>query len=134
VRWRRSRPLYAILVLLTVAAGLASRSALADHLPDFIGNYAGDTLWALALFLVLGFVFSKVWPGTVAMATLALSFTVEFSQLYQADWINAVRATQPGALILGHGFLWTDLLCYTVGCAIGWFGEIVAGAASIRSR
>jgi hypothetical protein len=26
-------------------------------------------------------------------------------------------------LILGHGFLWSDLICYTVGGVLGWLVE-----------
>jgi len=124
--------LYGLLILLTVAAGLASRSSLADHLPVFIAAYAGDTLWALTLFLVLGFAFPRTWPGMIAVATLTLAFAVEFSQLYQAGWINAVRDTRIGALVLGRGFLWSDLACYTVGVAAGWLAELVAAARSQR--
>lgn len=130
---RRSRPLYALLILTTIVAGLASRSSLAGHLPIFVATYAGDTLWALTLFLVLGFAFPKAWPGTIALTTLALSFVVEFSQLYQGGWINALRDTRIGALVLGHGFLWSDLLCYTAGCAVGWMSELVATAV-VRER
>ena len=58
-----------------------------------------------------------------------LSFAVEFSQLYQAGWINAVRETHLGALVLGRGFLWSDLACYTAGVGAGWLAELVAAAA-----
>ncbi|WP_347030238.1 DUF2809 domain-containing protein, partial [Bacteroides intestinalis] len=43
------------------------------------------------------------------------SYCIEISQLYQADWANIVRSTTLGALIFGHGFLWSDMICYTVG-------------------
>lgn len=131
---RRSRPLYAALILLTIAAGLASRSPLAAHLPAFVATYAGDTLWALTLFLVLGLAFPREWPGMIAVSTLALSFVVEFSQLYQAGWINAVRDTRIGALVLGKGFLWSDLVCHTVGVGAGWLAELVVAGARIRRR
>jgi hypothetical protein len=121
----------AVLIVLTIAAGLTSRSSLAGHLPAFVATYAGDTFWALTLFLVLGLVVPTARSGTIAVATLALSFAVEFSQLYQAGWINAIRDTRIGALILGHGFLWTDLACYTAGCAAGWLGEVVVTAVGM---
>ena len=38
--------------------------------------------------------------------------------------------TRIGALMLGRGFLWSDLVCYTVGVGTGWLGELVAA----RSR
>lgn len=127
----RSRLLYAAMIALTVAAGLVSRSSLAAHLPDFVAIYAGDTLWALMLFLVIGFVFPRARPAVVAAWTLGLAFAVEFSQLLQAGWINAMRDTRIGALVLGHGFLWSDLVCYTVGVGAGWLVELVA--AAVRS-
>ncbi len=40
---------------------------------------------------------------------------VEISQLYQDPWINNIRNTLIGHLILGKGFLWSDLLAYTIG-------------------
>lgn len=119
---------YAALIVLVVLGGLASRSELAGGLPVFFSTYAGDTLWALTVFLVLGFLFPGARIATVALVTLTLSFAVEFSQLYQADWINAIRDMRMGALLLGHGFLWSDLLCYTAGCAIGALGEVLMGS------
>ncbi|WP_349655092.1 DUF2809 domain-containing protein [Neobacillus sp. YX16] len=46
------------------------------------------------------------------------SFSIEFSQLYQEEWINQIRGTLLGALILGKGFLTVDLIRYTTGIAI----------------
>ena len=131
---RRSRPLYAVLILLTVAAGLASRSSLAAQLPAFVAIYAGDTLWALTLFLVLGFSFPRTGPGLLAIVALTLAFFVEFSQLYQARWINAVRDSRVGALVLGRGFLWSDLICYAAGVGAGWSSELMGEALSQSER
>jgi len=126
----RNRLGYAAVIGGVVAAGLASRSPLAKHLPVFIATYAGDTLWALTVFLALGFVFPRARTVLLASVAIALSFGVEVSQLYHAEWIDAVRATRIGALALGFGFKWTDLLCYTVGCAIGAAGEILTGTTT----
>ncbi len=120
----RPRLLYGLAIILVIAAGLASRSASAKHLPGFLATYAGDTLWALTLFLVLGFIFRKTPTLTIAAAAVAISFSVEFSQLYQAPWIIAIRQTLPGKLILGSGFLKSDLLCYIAGIAVGVISEI----------
>ena len=53
------------------------------------------------------------------MAALALAFSVliELSQLYHAPWIDGIRQTTLGGLVLGFGFLWSDLACYTAGVA-----------------
>jgi hypothetical protein len=114
---RRSRPVYLIAASLVVVMGLASRRYAAD-LPSFLARYAGDTLWAATVFVLIGVLRAR-WPtGRVAAAALATSYGVEISQLYHAPWIDAVRATRLGALVLGYGFLWSDVACYTVGVAI----------------
>lgn len=55
----------------------------------------------------------------VVVASLLFCFAIEFSQLYKAPWINELRHTLFGRLILGEGFLCGDLLCYVVGVVIG---------------
>lgn len=115
---------YAIAAAVVVLAGLASRR-YRPELPHFLGEYGGDTLWALMVFLLI----SVVMPGNPlkmrATAALIISFFVEFSQLYQASWIVSIRQTKLGGLILGHGFLWTDFICYFVGLVIGAFSESI---------
>jgi hypothetical protein len=119
----RPRLIYVFAILIVIAAGLASRSPTAAHLPHFLATYSGDTLWALTVFLILGFIFQKAPTITLAAAAVAISFSVEFSQLYQAPWIIQLRQTLPGKLLLGAGFLWSDLLCYLSGIAIGVMAE-----------
>ncbi len=129
----RSRPIYALATLIIIAAGLASRSAAASHIPPFLATYAGDTLWALTVFLVLGFIFPRAPTAAIAAAAIAISFSVEFSQLYQAPWINQLRQSLPGKLLLGAGFLKSDLLCYVTGIALGSLAEILMRPATTRA-
>ena len=99
-----------------VVLGLASRRYGAA-LPTFVADYAGDTLWAVMAFILIG-VLAPEWPTSgVAIATLLASYADEVSQLYHAPWIDAIRETTMGALTLGYGFLWSDIACYTVGVA-----------------
>jgi hypothetical protein len=112
------RPALLGLAVLVLLLGLASRSKSMPW-PPFFAAYAGDTLWALLVFLLLRFVAPARPVLHVAGAALAFSFAVEFSQLYQAPWLNAVRRTLPGRLVLGAGFLWSDLVCYTAGVLAG---------------
>lgn len=112
-------------VAAVIAAGLASRSPRASFLPDFVRVYAGDTLWALMVFLMLGLLFPAARTVALAGAALGISFGVEFSQLCEADWLQRIRDTRLGALVLGKGWVATDLLCYAVGVGIGVAGEWV---------
>lgn len=121
--WHK-RLVYLVCAVTTVALGLASRRFDA-FLPAFIAQYAGDTLWALMVFFGLGFIAPATRTSRRAGLALMASYTVEFSQLYHAPWIEALRHTTLGGLVLGFGFLWSDLLCYTVGVAAGAVGEVI---------
>jgi hypothetical protein len=70
----------------------------------------------------------------VALATLMVAYAIEGSQLYHAPWIDAIRDTRFGGLVLGYGFLWSDIICYTVGVALSLGLEHVAGVRSRSSR
>jgi hypothetical protein len=113
----RNRILYGLLTLLVLALGLASRRFFADV--PFIRNYVGDGLWALMVFFGIAFVFNRRAVRAVALAALLFSVGIELSQLYQSPWINNLRASRLGGLVLGFGFLWSDIVCYTMGIAYG---------------
>ena len=112
----RSRLLYALLAV--VAAGLLWRCGVIP-LPQWLSNNGGDALWALMVFVGFGFLFPKASTLTVALLALTFAWGVEFSQLYHAPWIDAIRATLPGKLVLGNTFNWPDLLAYALGIALG---------------
>src|SRR5262249_5399768 len=106
------------LILLVVVLGLGSRR-FGARLPRIVAAYAGDTLWATAAFLGIGLAFPRAGTGRVASLAGLFSLLIEVSQLYHAPWIDAVRRTTLGALVLGHGFLWSDLACYAAGVGLG---------------
>jgi hypothetical protein len=111
-----------ILIALASALGIGSRR-LAHGLPWFLVVYAGDTLWALAAFLGIGLLLPRASTERVAALAMITSFLVEFSQLYKAPWIASMRRTTLGGLVLGSDFVWSDLMCYTVGVGIGMLLE-----------
>ncbi len=117
------RVVYVLSAIVVVFAGLASRR-YRTHLPSFIGEYLGDSLWALMLFLVVSFVLAGRPLFQRCTISLVLAFAVEVSQLYHAPWIDGIRSTTLGGLVLGFGFLWSDLVCYLVGIATGAFAEL----------
>jgi hypothetical protein len=115
---RRNRIWLALAVLVVIGAGLASRK-FPSLLPAF-GSQTGDALWALMVFLGIAFLRPAMSGARVACTALAFSYLIEIAQLYQAPWINAIRATTFGHLVLGTGFQWLDLLAYTLGIAFGY--------------
>ena len=116
-RTARSIPLYVTLVCLTIGAGLASRH-YPRFFPAFITRYAGDTLWAVMVYWILALGWRRAGVRALAAGAMAIAIAVECSQLYHAPWIDSIRATLIGALLLGSDFLWSDLVCYAVGTAI----------------
>ena len=126
IRRRRNPLVQIILIALACLLGIGSRRC-AQCLPGFIAAYAGDTLWALAAFLGFGLILPRVSTRTIAMLALAFSVAIELSQLYHAPWIDSIRQTTLGGLILGFGFLWSDLACYAVGVGLGLAIENIGG-------
>ncbi len=117
VSMRRSRPACFVLLVATVVSGLASRR-WAAALPAFIASYAGDVLWASTVVWLLALLWPRTSTPRLASSALAIAVAVELTQLYRAPWIDGIRATRLGALVLGQGFLWSDLACYAVGVSL----------------
>ena len=114
----RNRLLYAVLVVIVMILGLLSRK-YGYVIPDFIDTYLGDSLWALMIYFGVAFVFNKSRFKIVAALGLSFCYIIEISQLYHSNWIDNIRQTTLGALILGYGFLWSDLVAYSIGIGIG---------------
>jgi hypothetical protein len=121
----RHRGLYAFLIAIVICSGLASRSE-ASGLPPFFAKYAGDALWALMVFLGIGFVLAARGTALVTALAMAASCADEFSQLYHAPWIDTVRRTTLGHLVLGDTFAWGDIAAYLVRVGFGATAEWVA--------
>lgn len=107
------RCLWTLVVI--IGTGLASRTFARAWSPDWMLLYGGDVLWAAALYgvLLLGLRSRSGW--FVFGLTIAGATVIEFSQLYQADWAQQFRTTVPFNLVLGQGFLVSDLLAYVAG-------------------
>ncbi|MCH4565859.1 DUF2809 domain-containing protein [Bacillus sp. ES1-5] len=121
---KRNRLLYALFTIVVIILGLSSRK-LAFALPHLLNEYLGDALWALMIFTVFGFLFPKTETKKLAFISLLFCYGIEVSQLYHAEWIDSIRATTLGGLVLGYGFLWSDLVAYTIGVGIGMFCEFM---------
>lgn len=127
---RRNRLLYLILTIIVMILGLLSRKI--ENLPEIISLYSGDILWSLMVFLIIAFIFNEKSTIFTISWAIIFSYSIEISQLYHAPWIDAIRNTTLGSLILGFGFLWSDLVCYTIGILIGIVIDIIINKTNIR--
>ncbi|MGE7632501.1 DUF2809 domain-containing protein [Bacillus paramycoides] len=121
---KRNRILYAIFTIIVIVFGLSSRK-FAYALPDILNAYLGDALWALMIFTGFGFLFPKIETKKLVIISLIFCYGIEISQLYHAEWIDSIRATTLGGLVLGYGFLWSDLVAYTIGIGVGMLCEFM---------
>lgn len=133
LRHRRNQLVQIILIVLVCLLGIGSRR-YAYALPGFIAAYAGDTLWALAAFVGFGLILPRASTRTIAVLAIAFSVAIELSQLYHAPWIDSIRQTTLGGLILGFGFLWSDLASYALGVGLGVLIEIISGFIPAEQR
>lgn len=117
----RIRSHYFLFIILTIGIGLLSRTSI---IPTLIYPYLGDVIYGLLFYLIIGFLFPKWSMLQVVLTSIIMCFAIEFSQLCQADWLNKLRSYRLGGLILGYTFVWSDLICYTLGGFLGYWIEI----------
>jgi hypothetical protein len=113
----RNRIHYLFFIILAIGFGLFSRSRF---IPDLIYPYLGDLLYCLMFYFIIGFLFPKIKSVNVLLYCVAICFVIEVSQLIKVDWLNEIRNTTLGKLTLGSGFLWSDLVSYTLGGLVGF--------------
>jgi hypothetical protein len=109
-----SRQRYLAAALLTIAAGLLVHGGVVPMGPR-LRDVAGDVLWAMMMVWWMGVLAPAVSPATRGGVALAVCVGVELSQRHHAAWLDAIRATLPGQLVLGSGFDVRDLVAYAAG-------------------
>ena len=120
-----ARLYYLTAVLFTMVIGLLSRRYTEGG--DFIHDYIGDAIWAGMIYLGFRFLKPSQTMKWAFVSALIFCYVIEVSQLNQSDWLNELRRTTLGGLILGFGFLWSDFLMYTLGIiAAAWVDKMVA--------
>ena len=115
----RSRVALTIALAIIIPLGLASRK-FAYQIPVFVADHAGDFLWTIMIYLGLAFLAPRWSPLKLFLFAFGISVAVELSQLIDVEWLNALRRTLPGRLLLGAGFLWIDLLRYFCGALVAF--------------
>ena len=109
---RKLRICYLSGTVVLIALGLLSRRV------KFVPAACGDALWAMMVYCCFRIVLIRKPLVISAAAALIASFAVEFSQMLTPDWLVKIRSTFLGHMLLGQGFLWSDLLAYTIGIAV----------------
>jgi hypothetical protein len=99
-------------IILLTPIGLISRRI------GWIPTETGDALWAMMVFCLWRIVLQNKKLPLVAITSLAHCYLVEFSQMITWRWLVSFRQTFIGHMMLGQGFLWIDLLAYSIGIIV----------------
>ena len=105
----KTRIQYSVLFLTVILLGILSRKI------SFIPLWIGDFLYAIMIYFLVRILFTHKKAIFIIIYSLLICYSIEFLQLYQSDWITALRKTLFGRYVLGQGFLWSDILTYTFG-------------------
>lgn len=115
---KQKRLYYALPFLGTILLGLLSRKL------TFVPPATGDVLYAVMAYWMFRFVLFRRNLSWALLAALIFCFSIEFLQLLQWKWLVLLRQNRWLRLILGQGFLWSDLLAYISGATLAWIVDI----------
>lgn len=91
---------------------------------NFIPLFIGDILYAILIYFGFCFLFPIKNRKQILLFSVLFCFSIEISQLLDLNCLNEIRSTTLGRYILGQGFLWTDLLCYTIGTILAYHFDL----------
>jgi hypothetical protein len=105
-------------MVVIIIFGLPAR-IVQDKLPTWYVLYFGDYLWAMLLFFIFAVILRNMSTFKVTIVALVFTYIIEISQLFHPQWLDYLRSMKLFALVLGYGFLWSDIAAYTLGISTG---------------
>jgi hypothetical protein len=117
---------YAATVLCIVVAGLLWRRPELG-LPPLVAKYGGSILWGAMVFVLAVTILPSAKLTVLARASAFVALGVECSQLVHFGWLDEIRRTTIGALLLGRTFSGWDVAAYWIGIAAVYALAVLAG-------
>ena len=112
------------LLVLGAAAVVMTGLTVHEVAGGWAGAFAGDALYAVLAYALVGVVAPRLRPGAVGAIALAACVGVALLQLTGVP--ARLSATIPGVeLVLGSTFQATDLIAYAIGAAAGTAGDLL---------
>jgi hypothetical protein len=136
----RHRLLFLINIFAIVPLGYIVR--FSHILPEFISDAAGGIAYELFWILLVLTLFPRANIRLTVISVCLTTCTIEFLQLCQPPWLQAIRTTLLGRLLLGSTFSWLDFPPYFIGSSLGllwvyYLDRVVTGdslAERLRQR
>jgi len=121
-KFMKQRLVYLSIALITIVTGLLVRHRQ-DLFQDIVNLYLGDVLYAFMMYYLISFMQPHIKSFHRAVIALVTCYAIEAFQLVEAPWATALRTTILGRLVLGWGFLWSDLLAYFIGIVLAFYSD-----------
>jgi hypothetical protein len=106
---KNRRKIYLLILACIITLGIISRKLA------FVPLCIGDILYGSMIYFMVRLLLLNSNAMSITVLALIICFGIEFLQLYQSTWMLNIRNTLFGRYVLGVGFLWLDLLWYTIG-------------------
>lgn len=87
--------------------------------PEWFSDVFGSIAYQILCVALVQFCFPKLSIVKTVLYVLLFASAIEFLQLWKPPFLQAIRATLPGRLVLGTTFMWSDFPPYLLGSAIG---------------
>jgi hypothetical protein len=113
---------YRIVVLLSILIIVPLGYAIRFHgsAPEWVNDSFGSIAYEIFWILLVAFLFPQASPLWTAVGVCFATCVLEFLQLWHPPFLEAMRSTLPGRLVLGNSFTWSDFLSYFIGSLLGW--------------
>jgi hypothetical protein len=110
-----------IAIIIIIPLGLVSKF-YKGPLDQWLNNYSGGVFYEIFWILLVIFINPKIPPRLAAILVFMITALLEFLQLWHPPFLEAIRATLIGRLLIGTTFDWWDFPHYMLGCTITWLG------------
>jgi hypothetical protein len=132
----RTRLLATLIIATVIPIGLFARSyrsgAASETFLGFFTTYSGDTLWPIMLYFIGRFIFPRASCGALFATVLAIALTLEFGQLWKPPILQWLRAQPITGFVLGNHFIWSDIVCCTIGAVLALLADSIFFAKPAR--
>jgi len=88
---------------------------------NWFSNYGAGLLYEI-FWILVSFIFFPAPKAVRRIPILVFAATciLEILQLWHPWFLEAIRASYLGKVLIGTSFIWWDFVYYAMGCFIGW--------------
>lgn len=110
----------AVLISLIIILPLGYMIRFHGTAPEWLNDSFGSIAYQIFWILLIALFFPSASPVWTAVGVCLASCLIELLQLWHPPFLEAIRKTFLGRLILGNTFTWSDFPSYFIGSCVGW--------------